>query len=141
MASWCGVPRHQKTTTSRPTTRMQAGRTPTSHPSTGRLPIPEDYGVSRETGFLPSNPSPLLRLPGSYFEPWEQIMDNLQALLLAGGLRTRVAKLPVLDASRLQGERQFQRAYVVLSFISHGYIWGKNQAAVEVRKKDSMLIV
>jgi len=74
-----------------------AGLTPTSHPAlTGRLPIPEDYGVSRETGFLPSNPSPLLRLPGSYFEPWEQIMDNLQALLLAGQLRTRVTKVRCL---------------------------------------------
>ena len=39
-------------------------------------------------------------------------------------LREVVDRLPVLSTDRLFGEPQWRRAYSVLSFITHAYIWG-----------------
>lgn len=87
------------------------------------IPNPEDYDVSSENGFLPTH-SPLESLPDSYYEPWEYIVKNLQGLILSKRLREVVDKLPVLSTDRLFGEPQWRRAYSVLSFITHAYIWG-----------------
>lgn len=56
------------------------------------IPQLKDYDISPLTGFLPPE-GPLRRLPGTYFEPWEDIMDQLSALLLCGRYRDRVAKV------------------------------------------------
>ncbi|KAH6571481.1 hypothetical protein BASA50_000653 [Batrachochytrium salamandrivorans] len=82
----------------------------------------DSYDIHPVTGFL-STPPPLKRLP-AYFDPWEDILDNLHQLLVASALRTRVAMLSTLDESRLQGRREWQRAYLVLSFIAHSHIIG-----------------
>jgi indoleamine 2,3-dioxygenase len=87
------------------------------------IPILEDYNVSLENGFLPFEP-PLEFLPDLYFAKWEAILKNLQPLLLSKRLRAVVDQLPVLSTSRLQGVEEWRRAYVVLVFIAHGYIWG-----------------
>jgi indoleamine 2,3-dioxygenase len=50
-------------------------------------------------------------------------MTNLNALILAGKLRQLVIQLPELIISDLN-EKQLQRAYVVLSFISQAYLVG-----------------
>ncbi|KAF7732065.1 hypothetical protein EC973_007170 [Apophysomyces ossiformis] len=42
----------------------------------------EDYDISPETGFLPTEP-PLRRLHDPYFAPWENMMDDFNGLLLA----------------------------------------------------------
>lgn len=52
----------------------------------------EYYDISVKTGFLPESP-PLRRLPDGYFEPWEDMMDDFNGLLLAGKLRERVHKV------------------------------------------------
>lgn len=52
----------------------------------------EYYDVSIETGFLPSTP-PLRRLPDTYFEPWEDMMEDYNGLLLAGKLREKIHKV------------------------------------------------
>lgn len=87
------------------------------------IPILEEYGISPSHGFLPSV-TPLDRLPDPYYDPWEVIVNNLQALLLSKRLRGLVERLPILSTDHLHGEREWQRAYSVLGFISHGYIWG-----------------
>ncbi|KAJ3108253.1 hypothetical protein HDU97_001787 [Phlyctochytrium planicorne] len=94
------------------------------------IPKLSDYDIHPKYGFLPGDPQPLRRLP-SYYEPWEIIMDQLQALLLAKQIRNKVDKLPKLDTSRLETRRQWQRAYLVLSFIGQAYVWGKNEDAME----------
>jgi hypothetical protein len=50
---------------------------------------------NKETGFLV--PSPLQRL-GPVFEPWEQIIDNLQSLILSGKLRSAVSKVFIFES-------------------------------------------
>ena len=92
------------------------------------IPNPEDYDVSSENGFLPTLP-PLEALPDSYYEPWEYIVKNLQGLILSKRLREVVDRLPVLSTNRLFGEPQWRRAYSVLAFITHAYVWGGNRPA------------
>ncbi|KAG0363701.1 hypothetical protein BG005_008069 [Podila minutissima] len=55
------------------------------------LPVLEDYDVSPKTGFVPTH-GPLARLPQNYFEPWEQILDQLNPLLDSKQLRGHVDK-------------------------------------------------
>jgi indoleamine 2,3-dioxygenase len=67
-------------------------------------------------------------------QPWELVLDDLQRLLLAGRLRERVRALPLLEVSHLKTLREWQRAYLVLSFIGQAYVWGKNEPAEEVTR-------
>lgn len=87
------------------------------------IPILEDYGLSGRYGFLPST-LPLTRLPDPYYNQWEAIVSNLQALILSRRLRGVVGKLPILSTVGLVNEEEWQRAYSILCFIAHGYIWG-----------------
>ncbi|KAI8812977.1 Indoleamine 2,3-dioxygenase [Cladochytrium replicatum] len=90
----------------------------------GPVPKLENYGIHPVYGFLPMDPPPLKRLPNPYFEPWEQLMDELHHLILVGALRSKVKQLPILDADRLSTERERERGYVVMCFLAHGYVWG-----------------
>ena len=87
------------------------------------VPRPEDYNVSPINGFLPSE-LPLLCLPDPVYEKWERIISNFQSLLLSKRLRTVIDSLPVIPATHLYTEAEWRRAYTVLIFLAHGYIWG-----------------
>lgn len=76
-----------------------------------------------ENGFLPSK-QPLKRLPNPYYQKWEEIIDDLPALLRNKTLRSKVDGLRPLTTDHLTTEREWERAYVVLCFLAHGYIWG-----------------
>lgn len=93
-------------------------------------PIPklEDHSISRRNGFLPDQ-VPLRRLPDRYYEPWEDLVDNLQPLILTKRIRAAVNQLPTLSTTRLRTEAELQRAYSILGFLSHSYIWGGDQPA------------
>lgn len=93
-------------------------------------PIPklEDHSISCRNGFLPDQ-VPLRRLPDQYYEPWEDLVDNLQPLILTKRIRAAVNLLPQLSVSRLRSEAELQRAYSILGFICHSYIWGGDQPA------------
>lgn len=82
----------------------------------------EDFGVSPRNGFLPDE-LPLRRL-SLYYSAWEDIVARLPSLLQRKSLRGVVDRLPLLSTSELLSESQWQRAYVLLSFLAHGYIWG-----------------
>ncbi|KAI9265017.1 Indoleamine 2,3-dioxygenase [Phascolomyces articulosus] len=84
----------------------------------------QHYDISPITGFLPTEP-PLQRLQNPIFLPWEKIMDDFHELLLAGKLDKHIQKLPLLNQTRLENIKEYRRAFVVLSMLSHGYIWGK----------------
>lgn len=90
------------------------------------IPVLEDYGISPTYGFLSEEP-PLESLPKPYYAKWEQIVSNMQPLLLTRRLREVVDNLPVLSATYLRSEREWRRAYVVLVFMLHGYVWGANR--------------
>ncbi|KAI3403572.1 BNA2 [Candida oxycetoniae] len=88
------------------------------------IPSLEKYDVSPQWGFLPSS-LPLTRLPQKYYEIWETIADNLPSLILTKKIRQTVDdKLPVLKTDLLSNEGEYRRAYQVLGFIGHAYIWG-----------------
>lgn len=96
-----------------------------------QIPNLADYDVSVENGFLPAQP-PLESLPDEYYKPWEDIVKNLQGLVLSKRLRGVVEKLPVLSTDRLQDLPQWRRAYSILGFITHAYIWGGNKPAERI---------
>lgn len=83
----------------------------------------DGISIDVERGFLPSA-DPLDRLP-SYFEPWEAAARELPKLLIAGQIRARVEKLPLLDAQALSNDREARRAMTILSFLGHAYVWGE----------------
>lgn len=85
------------------------------------------YHVYTDTGFLP-NEFPLERLPQSYYQPWEDLVNNLPSLILSKRIRPLVDRLPVLDTEQLETEPEYRRTYQVLGFLIHAYIWGVNDA-------------
>lgn len=88
-------------------------------------PIPnlQDYGLSPTCGFLP-NDLPLSRLPDPYYNKWEAVVANLQSLILSRRLRGVIDQLPILSTVGLEHETEWRRAYSILCFMAHGYIWG-----------------
>jgi len=81
----------------------------------------EAFGVSRN-GFLPEE-LPLQRLSDQYYESWETIIHLLPVLISTKSLRGKVDDLEILSTSGLTSTREWQRAYLVLSFLTHSYIW------------------
>jgi indoleamine 2,3-dioxygenase len=94
------------------------------------LPLPRlsDYDVSGLNGFLPTEP-PCDHLSDPYYAPWETVIANLQPLILTKRIRNVVDKLPILYTDYLRGEAEWRRAYSILGFITHGYVWGGDSPA------------
>ncbi|KAM0522255.1 hypothetical protein ACHAP6_008731 [Verticillium nonalfalfae] len=90
------------------------------------IPILADYGISPTHGFLP-DVLPLTRLPDPYYNKWEAVVSNLQALILSRRLRSVVDRLPVLSTIGLEHEAEWRRAYSLLCFMAHSYVWGGDQ--------------
>lgn len=90
------------------------------------IPILSDYGISPTHGFLP-DVLPLTRLPDPYYNKWEAVAANLQALVLSRRLRGVVDRLPILSTIGLEHDSEWRRAYSLLCFMAHGYIWGGDQ--------------
>ncbi|ORY13209.1 indoleamine 2,3-dioxygenase family protein [Clohesyomyces aquaticus] len=87
------------------------------------LPRLEDYDVSPQNGFLPAE-IPLDVLPDLYYAPWETIVRNFQSLILSKRLRRVVDTLPILSTELLLTEAEWRRAYSILGFMAHAYVWG-----------------
>ncbi|KAL2022255.1 hypothetical protein VTK56DRAFT_5865 [Thermocarpiscus australiensis] len=87
------------------------------------IPVLADYGISPTHGFLPEV-LPLTRLPDPYYNKWEAVVGNLQALILSKRLRGVIDRLPVLSTIGLEHDAEWRRAYMLLCFMAHGYIWG-----------------
>ncbi|KAH8646707.1 Indoleamine 2,3-dioxygenase [Xylariales sp. PMI_506] len=87
------------------------------------IPVLHEYGISPTHGFLP-DVLPLTRLPDPYYNKWEAIASNLQNLILSKRLRGVIDRLPVLSTIGLEHDAEWRRAYMLLTFFAHGYIWG-----------------
>ena len=90
-----------------------------------RKVVLEDFGVSPANGFLPEE-LPLKKLSHRYYCCWESIVRCLPILLQTKQLREEIDQLAILSPSRLRSEREWQRAYLLLSFMAHAYIWEGN---------------
>lgn len=73
--------------------------------------------------FLPEN-SPATVLSDPYYSQWEQIATSLPDLIASGDIRLAVQKLPILSTDRLVSEAEWRRAYSMLAYITHSYVWG-----------------
>lgn len=93
---------------------------------TDRVPKPEDYDVFPNSGFLPPR-LPLEKLPQQYYKPWEDIVGNLPALILTKRIRKVIDKLETLSVDKLENIEQYRRAYQVLGFLGHAYVWGTDK--------------
>jgi indoleamine 2,3-dioxygenase len=87
------------------------------------IPRLNDYDVSAIHGFLPTD-APCDHLSDPYYAPWESVARNLHALMLTKRLRSLVDNLPILFTDRLVDEAEWRRAYSILGFVVHSYIWG-----------------
>ena len=92
------------------------------------VPVLGDYGISPTTGFLPEV-LPLARLPDPYYHKWESIVSELQALILSRRIRSVADRLPVLSTIGLGHDAEWRRAYSLLCFMAHAYIWGDDSPA------------
>ncbi|GAB7350346.1 hypothetical protein MBLNU459_g0977t1 [Dothideomycetes sp. NU459] len=101
------------------------------------IPRLEDYDVSELYGFLPPE-YPLEVLPDPYFRPWENVVRNLQGLILSKRLRGVVDNLPILSTDFLRSDQEWRRAYLILAFVSHAYIWGGDRPSERVPQNISI---
>lgn len=90
------------------------------------VPKLEDYDVFPNSGFLPAT-LPLERLPQDYYKPWEDIVANLPALILTKRIRKVIDSLKKLSVDHLENIEQYRRAYQVLGFLGHAYVWGTDK--------------
>jgi indoleamine 2,3-dioxygenase len=88
----------------------------------------ETYGLSLDSGFL-SHTAPLRKLPDVYYSPWENAIRDLPRLVDCKTIRSVVERLPTLTTSHLTTPSEWQRAYVLLGFLTQAYIWGDDAPA------------
>jgi len=102
------------------------------------IPLPEDYGISVGHGFV-SYEASLITLNPNYIR-WEDVASEFQELLRKNCLRKSIDRLPVLNTSNLITEGEWRRAYVLLVFMLHGYVW-EGGSPEEVCKPPYKLII
>ena len=95
------------------------------------IPTLEEFGLAKETGFLPQS-QPLKQLPDPYYSQWENIASSLQSLLLTKRVRKCVDEMETLSTEGLHTEPEWRRAYSILGFILHAYIWQCGSAPADV---------
>lgn len=82
----------------------------------------EGYGLSRGLGFL-SDSTPSTAFSAKGFSRWDELINELPELISCKSLRRAIHGLPLLDVCELCTEADQRRAYVVLGFLIHGYVW------------------
>jgi indoleamine 2,3-dioxygenase len=92
------------------------------------IPKLHDYGMSPAYGFLPPK-LPSTRLSDPYYSAWEAAIADLPELISKKSIRSIVNALPILSTSHFVAESEWQRAYVLLCFVAHGYIWSEKPPA------------
>jgi indoleamine 2,3-dioxygenase len=90
------------------------------------IPKLNEFGLSQTRGFL-SNDAPLVKFCDGYYREWDELLEKLPDLISSHKLGDEIKSLPILSTSKLSSELDFRRAYVVLAFLVHGYVWGGSQ--------------
>lgn len=84
-----------------------------------------EFGVSPKTGFLPEQ-DPLHRLPRPFIA-WEDVAQILPKMLVGDSIREVIEDLPPFPTERLDSDREWERAMVLLSYLGHAYVWSGPQ--------------
>lgn len=98
-----------------------------------------DYDVSVRNGFLPDE-VPLDRLSSTYYLEWETVIDKLSILLDARLLRVSIDSMQQLTTTHLKSEAEWRRAYLILSFFTHAYIWEAGGPSSVIRSHPMSLL-
>lgn len=77
--------------------------------------------IDSKRGFLPSQ-DPLTRLPQA-FDDWESTASGLPKLLASDHVRQTIERLPPFPLDRINNDREWERAMVLLSYLGHAYVW------------------
>lgn len=88
-----------------------------------QLPDLDAFDISPTLGFLSNHP-PRPSFSNPHFAQLDEVAASLPALIATGSLRQRLDSLPYLDPIHLSSEGDHRRAYVVLGFLIHAYVWG-----------------
>lgn len=80
------------------------------------------YQVSLLHGFLPEEPLRPLRHP--QYRHWEAVSADLPRLIRTRTVQQAILNLPIVGIDQLQDENDWRRAYSVLAFLAHAWIWG-----------------
>lgn len=81
-----------------------------------------------QDGFLPHK-SPLQKLPHAHYADWDFLGLELPTLIKTGRIREAVLDCPLLSTEYLCAEDEWRRAYVILTYAAHAYIWGGESPA------------
>ena len=95
-----------------------------------QIPLLSDYNLSPTLGFLSPDP-PLSKLPDAYYKPWEELIVDLHGLISGKAIYEKVKRLPLLTTHKLDDRLQWQRAYLILAYLVHGYVWAEGADAPE----------
>lgn len=96
------------------------------------------YHISVNRGFLPIT-DPLLSLPEA-FRPWEEIGSCLANLIKNKVVRPTVDRLPSFPVDKLKHDGEWWRAYSLLTFISHAYVWCEGDEGVATALPEQLAI-
>lgn len=88
------------------------------------------YGISPTLGFL-SPDQPPTSFTSPYYGEWDTLASQLSKLQKSQKLVTKIQQLPILDSCHLEAEPEYRRAYVVLGFLIHAYVWGGSSAPLQ----------
>lgn len=92
-------------------------------PGSPRLGLDFNKFAVTRNAFLPEH-SPIDVLSDSYYQPWEVVAQNLATLIDDGTIHEAIRKMPILSVDRLVSEPEWRRAYTLLAFLTHAYVWG-----------------
>lgn len=83
--------------------------------------------IDSKRGFLPLQ-DPLTRLPQP-FDEWEGVASGLPKLFASDHIRRTIEALPPFPLEAISGDRERERAMVLLSYLGHAYVWGGGRPA------------
>ncbi|XP_065898337.1 indoleamine 2,3-dioxygenase 2-like [Dysidea avara] len=86
------------------------------------------YNISASRGFLPLT-DPIVSLPSS-FQAWEVVAAHLPDLIRGKTVREEVDRLPPFPTDDLCSEAEWWRAFCLLTFVSHSYVWCEGDRGV-----------
>lgn len=86
----------------------------------------ENYEVSQDYGFLPSQSPAQAALP-KHFHPIEEMAALLPKWLILGRIRQTIERLPEVNVEQEPlDDLQLRRAMLMYSYLTHAYVWGES---------------
>lgn len=95
------------------------------------VPDPSSFDISPDLGFISAS-APLKTFQDEYYKPWDDAISDLPSLIETGQLYSTIARLPLLQTTNLKTDPDYRRAYVVLGFLVHAYVWSTTPPTAKI---------